>query len=266
MRTTVLLLALAVLAPLSAAAGVFRCQDAAGKVAYQSEPCDERSRQSEVRLRDDAPDPAAPPRVSAWKGYAPPKVAALAFYYDPAQEPVGFSTEQMEANIRKAMATWMAGCEVRLAYIGRRPTHLPATPDAVPIRWAPEFMYDQRHPADGVSIIAGMGGPSYGIAVRPRFRDADMLSVLVHEMGHVLGLPHNHEDTKSVMSYLRDEATRSNPQPSPGDYRDCNVSMQKMFGVEYKPTADAPPPRASAPMTDREALEKMRGAPSRQPQ
>ena len=109
MRTPALLLALAVLAA-PAAAGVFRCQDAAGHVAYQGEPCDGGARQSEVRLRDDRIDPGAQPRASQWAGFTPPKVAAITFYYDPADEPVGFSSQQMEADIRAAMAAmWGTG-------------------------------------------------------------------------------------------------------------------------------------------------------------
>ncbi|MBC5781755.1 DUF4124 domain-containing protein [Ramlibacter sp. USB13] len=243
----------------AAAQGVFRCQDAAGKVAYQSQPCAVGSRESQLRLRNDAPEAPTQPRVSQWKGFTPPRVAAITFYYDPAEEPVGFSSERMEADIRAAMAAWSAGCDVRLAYGGRRPARLPATPDHVPIRWAPEYM-QLAHPADGRSGIAGTGSLTSGIALKPRFHESNMLSVLVHEMGHVLGLPHNHDDRQSVMSYLRDDALRRNPQPSAGDLRDCNESMKTLFGIEYRAPVDAPPPRVGPRMTDGEALERLRGS------
>lgn len=259
----VLVFALALAAPGPAAAqAVFRCLDADGRVGYQSAPCGEGAMQDEVRLRNDAPDPPAAPRESAWKGFTPPKVAALTFYYDPAEEPVGFSAAQMEADIRAALAAWASGCDVRLSYGGRRPARLPGTPDHVPVRWAPEYMR-MAHPADARSGIAGTGSLGSGIALKPRFHEGHMLSVLIHEVGHVLGLPHNHEDAQSVMSYLRDEAARRNPRPSAADFHACNASMKRQFGIDYRPPPDAPAAPAGPRMSDREALERIHGKPGR---
>lgn len=259
MRITTLVFILALGAPCTAAAqAVFRCVDAAGKVGYQSAPCSEGAQQSEVRLRHEAPDVPAEPRKSQWKGFTPPKVAALVFYYDPAEEPVGFSTAQMEADLRAALAAWASGCDVRLSYGGVRPSRMPGTPEHVPVRWAPEYMR-MAHPADARSGIAGTGSLATGIAIKPRFHEGHMLSLLIHEVGHVLGLPHSHEDAQSVMSYLRDEAARRNPRPSASDFHACNASMQRQFGIDYKPPADAPAARSGPRMTDREALERIHG-------
>lgn len=244
----------------AAAQGVFRCQDAAGKVAYQSQPCDAGTKQQEVQVRDPSPPSGAAPRASAWKGYTPPRVAAITFYYDPAEEPVGFSATQMEADIRAAMAAWEAGCSVRLSYGGRRPARKPGTPEHVPIRWAPEYMH-VAHPADARSGIAGSGSLTGGIALKPRFHEGHMLSVLIHEMGHVLGLPHNHADRSSIMSYLRDEAARRGPRPSPADYHNCNLAMKEQFGVDYQAPEGMPGERTESRMSDREALERIHGKP-----
>ena len=118
------------------------------------------------------------------------------------------------------------------------------------------------HPADGRSGIAATGGLLTGIQIKPRFREADMRSILVHEMGHVLGLPHNHADRQSIMSYLQDEASRRHARPNAGDLRDCNESMKLLFGVDFQAPADAPA-RTGPRMSDKEALERVLGKPDR---
>lgn len=240
---------------------VYRCVDASGKTAYQSSPCGEGGQQSEMRVRHDTPATPGAEAGGAWKtggGYKEPKVAAMVFYYDPKDEPVGFSSAQMEADVRAALAAWSSGCDVRLTYGGRRPVRKPGTPDHVPIRWAAEYMY-MAHPADARSGIAGSGSLADGIALKPRFHEGHMLSVMIHEVGHVLGLPHNHADPDSVMSYLRNEAARRNPRPSQADFVACNLSMKKLFGIDYTPPAGTLPVRAGPRMSDREALERIHG-------
>lgn len=240
----------------------FRCVDAGGRVAFQEQACAANASQSELRLRDAAPAVPVEARKSLWKGFTPPKVAAITFYYDPADEPVGFSTAQLESELRVALDAWSAGCDVRLSYGGRRPARRPGTPDAVPVRWAPEYMR-MAHPADGRSGIAGTGSLSGGIALKPRFHEGHMRSVLIHEVGHVLGLGHEHADPQSVMSYLRDEAARRNPRPSAGDFHACNQSMKMLYGIEYTGPEGSGTPRSGPRMSDREALEKIHGSPKR---
>lgn len=237
---------------------VNRCVDAAGRVSYQQGDCPEAVRQQSVKLHV---TPAAPPASAAARrampGYKAPREAYLVFFYDPRDEPVGFSTATMESFIRTAATAWAQGCKVRIAYGGRAPARMPGTPDAVPIRWAPEYMR-MAHPADARSGIAGTGSLYHGIALKPRFHENQMLSVLIHEMGHVLGLPHNHADRTSVMSYLRDEGAHRSPQPSESDYLNCNLSMQQLFGIEFQPPAGAEAARRPH-MSDAEALRRIYG-------
>jgi hypothetical protein len=236
---------------------VFRCVDGAGKTTYQSQACDEGGRQSEVKLPAYTPAPAGPEaKKSAWTGYKAPRIAAITFYYDAKDEPVGFSTTQMEGMIKSAAAAWMAGCQVELRYGGKAPRR-PGSPEHVSIHWVAEYMY-QAHPSDARSLMAATGSMRSGIGMRPRFAEGNMLGVLVHEMGHVLGLPHNHEDPQSIMSYLQDEAARKKAQPSAADFLACNLSMKKMFEIEFAPPADASLPQRRR-MSDREALEKIHG-------
>lgn len=242
----------------AAAQAVYRCADAGGKVSYQAEPCADGLRQNELHLRQDALPALAAPRRAAW-----PRLATLTFYYDPAQEPAGYPAVRMEQSIMEATQAWMAGCNVRLQYGGRRPARKPSSPEHVTVRWAPEYTH-LKHPADARAGVAGTGSLHGGIALKPGLHDGHMLSVVVHEMGHVLGLPHNHEDLQSVMSYLRDEAARRQPRPSAADYRACNESVAKLFGGSYqRPAEFILPPSNTPPMSDREALEKIHGSPSR---
>lgn len=244
---TILLLACG--AP-SVFAQVFRCADASGKVAYQAAPCADEGRQTQLKIAAPPPLPSgSAPRASAWKGYKPPAEAVITFTYDPRDEPVGYSTERMEAAIRQAMAAWMARCQVRLTYAGRAPAQLPGTPSRVPIRWAAEYVR---------SNVAGTGGPAHGIALSPLFREENMARVMTHEMGHVLGLPHNHEDPASIMSYLQHGDARRRGQLSESDAVACNLSMQARFGVPYQPPEGALPAESGPRMTDREALDRIR--------
>ncbi len=264
MRAWTILIVLVLVAATRPAIGqtAFRCIDAAGKVAFQDEPCAVPAGQSEVLLRDKAQAVSPEQRKSMWKGYTPPKVAAITFYYDPADQPVGFSAAQLESDLRAAIAGWSAGCHVRLSYGGQRPALRPGTAEGVPVRWAPEYMR-MAHPADARSGIAGTGSLTDGIALKPRFQEGHMVSVLMHEMGHVLGLPHDHADKQSVMSYLRDESARRNPRPSSGDYQACNASMQRMFGIDAQPGESGAVLRSGPRMSDREALENIHGSPRR---
>lgn len=47
------------------------------------------------------------------------------FFYDPRDEPVGFSTATMESFIRTAATAWAQGCKVRIAYGGQAPAACP---------------------------------------------------------------------------------------------------------------------------------------------
>jgi hypothetical protein len=236
-------------APVLAQREVFRCVDAAGKVTYQIQTCNE-GRQDAVKLHVAPGQAAASGPAAPRKAYRPPAEAVLVFTYDPREEPVGFSTERMEAAIRSAMGAWMAGCQVRLHYAGRAPAKLPGTAERVPIRWEPKYLG---------SNVAGTGGPAHGIALNVRFREEDMLHLLTHEMGHVLGLPHDHENPESIMSYLQHEKARRGGRVSEADFLACNQSMQARFGNEEREAAQAAEPPQSGPrMSDREAVQKMR--------
>jgi hypothetical protein len=262
-RRLLLAAAIACCGPLHAQQAVYRCIDAAGKTSYKDAPCNAEGgndRQQLVKLPANPPPPpvAASGAARPKSAYKAPVRASITLYYDPADEPMEHPTAEVEGIIRFATQAWMAGCNVDLQYAGKAPYRPDGTIERVSIRWRQDYMR-VRHPSDPRAGVAGTGSMRTGIELTTRI--TDLKSTFVHELGHVLGLGHNHEDTSSVMSYLRGEAVRGRAQPSASDFLACNLSMKQMFGTDFAPEPGTEPPVPGRRMSDREALEKKLGRP-----
>ena len=249
---------------------VFRCTNSLGQVSYQEQACRPDGAGASQRQVPLLPNPAPASAANAPivapkpvpKPVSPPadtvvRVAALTFYYDTTNEPMEHPSAQVEAQIHRALNAWMSGCNVTLRYGGRAPYSAAGTPDRVSVRWMPEYLY-ARHPAHDGAGIAGTGSLRAGISLTTRISEESLQSTLVHELGHVLGLPHFHEDAQSVMSYLRDDETRQRATPSASDYLACNLSMKRMFGIAFDPPVGVAKPAPPA-MSDHDALQKKLG-------
>lgn len=79
----------------------------------------------------------------------------------------------------------------------------------------------------------------------------------MHEIGHVLGISHLHEDAWSVMSYMPNKASQLSVQPSAADFLACNRAMRQRFGVDIRLPDEQPGRR----MNDREAIDRKMKAP-----
>ena len=277
--------------PALAGSEVFRCVDDKGKVTYSDSHCHADSNPaSESRLTiTNTPSPrpaksAAPNASSALTGnlpvvenslpqalYKDANTPVIRFYYDPMHAPVEQTNAIVEAEIRRAAKVWETGCLVNIKYMGLSSPSLVKPGEGLMITWDQQYQ-NARHSAHSQVGVGGTGSRTGGIRLRPRREDEFAIynrpngaqwylqNILTHEMGHVLGLPHNHDDPASVMSYQYRSALGKPPVPDAADYRDCNFAMKQYFGVKFVPTAEETEQHARTRMSDREILEKQHGA------
>lgn len=206
---------------------------AAARAAAKSLPC-------KASVYRPATLAGAPPATGFVKS---PQSPAVRIYYDPGGQPRQFSTAEVESVIRGAAAAWSKRCNVRLVYggiatKGRRAQSV--------IRWAGELA-NVRH--NGTKIAA-MGSMSGDVKLSPAISNALLKRTITHEIGHVIGVGHIHEDPTAVMSYTADYKTRVTSALSESDFLSCNEAMRIRFGIRYRKPADV----KVATMTDGEAI------------
>ena len=235
---------------------VYRCRESGGKVTYLDAPCADvgnTGTESVLKLPYNPPAIASSAVKLAAKSNKA-KVAEIRLFYDPTNAPIEHPLAQMETLIRNATRAWSANCMVHLLYVGTAPAPAVGRVEKVGIRWAEQYIHAQ-HPSYSGAGIAGTGSMPDGIRLSTRMTDDYLPRVLVHEIGHVLGLSHNHEDGRSVMSYLPSKDRPNNVQPSESDYQACNLSMKNHFDIDVD-VADAPK-TPGRKMSDRDALQRI---------
>lgn len=256
MTKSVLVTALAALLLQAAHADtVYRCVDGKGKTTYSDDACDKMpagGKQQKVLTLVHPPvvarKPVAP-QTPVRQKKLPVKEAVFRLFYNTQDAPIEIADLKVEALIRQAARAWSKNCKVNIQYGGKTDYKGKSSAERVVVRWSPD-QFTASHPAMEGIRPAGLGGPQHGISLLPRVSDEHLLHVLVHELGHVLGLRHRHTDLTSVMSYL---ASPSLTEPSAGDYAACNLAMQRQFGIPLElPVANAADPDAR--MSDGEAL------------
>ncbi|MES2316078.1 MAG: DUF4124 domain-containing protein [Pseudomonadota bacterium] len=239
---------------------LYRCVEKNGKVTYSDLSCKANGKagaEKAIAFPEAPPPSAVPPPKPLAKPIAATPAAKLRgsikLFYDPFKAPREHPTGQMESLISRAAAAWSAGCAVDLQYSGIAPYVAPGNAERVSIRWSPELRLTP-HPANGAPGMGGTGSMESGVALHPRLGDNALLHVLVHEIGHVLGVSHIHEDNTSVMSYLPHKDLIDNVNPSAADYLACNRAMKKRFGI----VIDLPEDTQTRKISDAEALEYLR--------
>ena len=258
LRIVALLAALGAAVP-ATAGELYKCVEAGGKVTYSGTACKLIGNAGTERalVYPEAPPPGPrqtasallPSGVGRALPVTPKAKAVIRLFYDPADAPMEHPVPKVEAMIRRAVSLWTAECAVHLDYAGTAPKVARGSPDAVSIFWMPALA-GMRHPAHDAFRLGGYGSLEAGIAMDTRKADDQLAYTIMHEMGHVLGLQHIHEDRRSVMSYMRDDAVKYDLQPTKGDYLQCNRAIKKRFGVPLVLPTETP----TRGMTDKEAV------------
>ncbi len=236
---------------------VYRCTDAKGKTTFSDSPCNKIGVQGKESTLEIPLAPAAPPptkatpttrpaaatlpaapaagRLPLYNGGKPP---VIRFFYDTEDAHPDIPPEDVEQAIKLAASQWMRGCPVVIEYGGRKSLRAIKPEQGLIVRWDKSYL-DMSHPATvGGSALPATGGMLDGIRMRPggRYNQNWFKHMILHEMGHTLGMPHNHLDKSSVMSYWQGGMNPSAASPTPEDYRECKFAMQTWYGVDFKPT------------------------------
>ena len=254
MRTTVFAALIALTICLPVAAQTYRCVSASGEKIFRDTPCPSNAKVKEEYFFEapTLPSPTASQQEHGNSIKLPPfkkhkESPTIRISHDPRGMPAKFSLNVVERAIQAALGKWNEGCNVNLLFSG-------STRTAAPLKQSAETGYMIQWEAVGYSRegarVGGLGGISYGVTLSSidMHSEAMLRSVIAHELGHVLGISHIHEDRNSVMSYLRhrEEGTL---QFSASDYLSCNIAMNSRFGIPFEPPKDA---KAST-MTDADA-------------
>lgn len=128
----------------------------------------------------------------------------IPFYYDGSNAPTNISKEQALLYIKKASATWENACGVAFVYKGDRLSDYVNPKNTINeqtgiVKWVDSMDGDtigEAHVGDENGYASG-----FVLSLSQNYfkqNQNDMLPVVIHEMGHVIGLDHS-ENVRSIM-------------------------------------------------------------------
>ena len=260
--TRYLLLTIVAFSMNSHAESLYKCMDH-GQISYQGKPCEIKQKELGIlsfnSQQQMLPDPSKIANSGSNLDKAFKKSAAspsITLYYNPANEPTGIAISSIEPAIREAAAKWNKGCNVNLLYGGVRKGNVQNEQSATSgytINWD-RSLNEMANYGLGTS---GTGGPTDGVKLNPQdIHDVQSLKrVITHEIGHILGIGHIHEDKRSVMSYLASDEIQYSANPNGSDYLSCNLAIKQRYGINF----EEPVKWKKAEMTDEQASNDING-------
>ena len=240
---------------------LYKCMDH-GQISYQQKPCEAKQKEIGIlSLRNQpvpeiAADNAGKKPVSADGGFKKDRASpTITLFYNPANEPTGVAIQNIEPVIREAAAKWNNGCNVNLVYGGVRKGNVPEEQrarDGYTINWDRSLNEISNN---GLGA-AGAASPDAGVKLNPKsiHSPEQLKRVVTHEIGHIIGIGHIHEDRNSVMSYLSDTQTQFAANPNASDYLSCNLAIRQKFGIQF----DEPKSYKKPEITDEQAANQLK--------
>lgn len=157
--------------------------------------------------------------------------STMTWYYAPGGEPAWADNAQMVTIIAQAMNVWSAQCGVQFSYVGSTPQQATVQDGASIIGWLPAmgsgantswYMRDGTMTEADIQLNASSNGSP-----------AAVFPVLLHELGHAIGLDH---------SEVRD-AVMAGPPASPAYSYATTLNPDDVAGCQaiYGPAKSAPP-------------------------
>jgi hypothetical protein len=218
MTFPVLSLFLALFSVHAQSADIERCIDSKGH-AYYTESC-QANRMAHDRKVADRISSAEPQARNAGNAGN-----AIRFYYSRLKEPWGVKHYEMDDILKFAAAAWSHGCGVRIEYAGV--ANYGNDEGAPVVRWSNELWAGNLKSRNGVKVL-GRAGKDTDVSLTT---DADMNDpgtvrrVVLHELGHVLGIGHITSNPRAIMYPTQTRQNRNVFALSPEDRYACKQAL-----------------------------------------
>lgn len=164
-------------------------------------------------------------------------VVEIPFYYDHSKAPQQLNKKEVLDSIHKASIIWENACGISFKYEGDIDSHndIILIPGNLVVRgsrngvikWQTELLDDG---AIGEAPVGDEDGPVFGFVMNLNSTaDFNLIPVISHEFGHVIGLEHN-EDNRSIMAPVTDDKQLLRPN----DANMCLYLKSRWYGMNEK--------------------------------